>query len=73
MIDILDKILYTVIDKLFLNLYGLIIYTCKCLYMYAFVLRFVDEILYLINDFCIRLAMGNDATIIKLGSLVLVI
>lgn len=48
-------------------------YTCKCLYMYAFVLRFVDEILYLINDFCIRLAMGNDATIIELGSLVLVI
>lgn len=43
--------------------------------MYAFVLRFVDEILYLINDFWIRLAilMGNDATIIKLGSLVLVI
>lgn len=43
--------------------------------MYAFVLRFVDEILYLINDFWIRLAilMSNDATIIKLGSLVLVI
>lgn len=41
--------------------------------MYVFVLRFVDEIFYFINDFCIRLVMGNDVIIIKFGLLVFVI
>lgn len=40
--------------------------------MCAFVLRCVDEILYLDNDFCMRLDTGN-ATIMKLSTLVLVI
>lgn len=50
-----------------------LLYICKCLYMYVFVLRFVDEIFYFINDFCIRLVMGNDVIIIKFRLLVYVI